>query len=153
MTGSIRHSLVPIAALGLLAMPVQAAPGDAVRSRIDGYRELGAAFKGVNDALRGREVQTVILGQYARQIRNHARNQYSWFPAGSDASAGVKTKVKAEIWTRPTQFRAAQDAFARSAESFQRTVQGGDERAIRSAARTLGGTCKACHDAFRVPTD
>ena len=99
------------------------------------------------------EVQTVILGQYARQIRNHARNQYSWFPAGSDASAGVKTKVKAEIWTRPAQFRAAQDGFARSAEAFQRTVQGGDARAIRTAARSLGGTCKACHDAFRVPTD
>ena len=54
MSGPFRHSILAIVSLGLLAVPVQAAPGDAVRSRIDGYRELGAAFKGVNDALRGR---------------------------------------------------------------------------------------------------
>ncbi|MCX7863549.1 MAG: cytochrome c [Novosphingobium sp.] len=148
-----RHGLAALATSGLLALPAGAASIDAVRSRIDGYRELGAAFKGVNDALRGREVQTVILSQYARQIRNHARNQYAWFPPGSDASTGIKTLVKPEIWTRPAQFRAAQDAFARSAEAFQRTVQGGDARAIRNAARALGATCKACHDAFRKPTD
>ncbi|HMP56221.1 MAG TPA: cytochrome c, partial [Novosphingobium sp.] len=94
-----------------------------------------------------------LTGILPQQIRNHARNQYGWFPAGSDASTGVKTKVKAEVWSRPPEFRAAQDAFARSAEAFQRSVQAGDEAAIRAGARALGGTCKGCHDTFRLPTD
>lgn len=150
---TVRSCLAVLSAVAMLAVPVQAAPGNVVRDRIAGYRELGAAFKGVNDSLRGSEVQTVILGQYTRQIRNYARLQYTWFPTGSDAGTGIKTKVKAEVWTRPAEFRAAQDAFARSAEAFQRTVQAGDARAIRTAARSLGGTCKACHDRFRLPTD
>lgn len=142
-----------VLASAMLTAPVAAAPGDMVRERINAYRELGAAFKGVNDSLRGSDVQTVMLGQYARQIRNFARQQYAWFPQGSQSAAGAKTKVKPEIWSRPTEFRAAQDSFAQSADAFQRAVQSGNAATIRTAARSLGGTCKACHDRFRLPTD
>ena len=45
---------------------------DLVKARIASYRELGAAFKAVNDGLRGSELQTVLLVQSARQIRNAA---------------------------------------------------------------------------------
>jgi predicted lipoprotein with Yx(FWY)xxD motif len=72
----------------------QAAGPDAVRTRIAAYRELGAAFKAVNDGLRG-EVQTVLIQQSARQIRNTSRQQYNLFPAGSGPQPGVKTAARA----------------------------------------------------------
>ena len=148
------HGLAVAAlAAGLLAAPLLAAPADTVRSRITAYRELGAAFKAVNDGLRGSEVQTIMIQQSARQIRNAARAQYTLFHADSDASTGVKTAAKPEIWTQPAQFRAAQDNFARAADSFFRAASTGDAAAIRAEARKLGGTCKGCHDTFKVPAN
>lgn len=137
--------------LAVISVPVLAASANTVRSRIVGYRELGAAFKATNDGLRG-DVKTVLIQQSARQIRAAARQQYSWFPAGSGAKAGVKTAAKANIWSNPTQFKTAQDNFARQAEAFQKAANGGDAVTIRIEARKLGATCKACHDQFRVPS-
>jgi cytochrome c556 len=139
-------------ALGAIAAPLLAAPADQVRARIANYRELGAAFKAVNDGLRGSELQTVLIQQSARQIRNAARAQYTLFPAGSDASAGVRTAAKPEIWQQPLQFKTAQDNFARAADAFFAVASRGDADAIRTEARKLGGTCKGCHDTYRVPS-
>ena len=147
-----RTALVAALAMAAVSAPLLASPADTIRSRITSYRELGAAFKAVNDGLRG-EIQTVLIGQYARQIRNAARAQYAFFPAGTGPQPGVKTSAKAEIWSKPGEFRAAQDAFARQADAFQLAVNGGNPVAIRAEARKLGGTCKACHDSFRAPVD
>ena len=40
-------------ALAGSAAPLLAASADQVRTRVDGLRELGAAFKAINDGLRG----------------------------------------------------------------------------------------------------
>jgi cytochrome c556 len=77
----------------------------------------------------------------------------TWFPAGSGPQPGVKTAAKPEIWTRAADFRRAQDAFAAQAVAFQNVANGGNADAIRAAARSLGATCKGCHDQFRVPKD
>jgi cytochrome c556 len=140
------------AAMALACAPLLAAPADVVHTRISGLRELGAAFKNVNDGLRG-DVQTVLIQQSAREIRNASRAQYGWFPAGSGPQAGIKTAAKPEIWARAPQFKAAQDAFARQAEVFERTAAGGNAEAMRVEARKLGGTCKGCHETFRVPKE
>lgn len=141
------------AAAAAVATPLLAAPADQVRTRIAGYRELGAAFKSVNDGLRGGEPQTVLIQLSAREIRRAANDQYQWFPQGSGPQPGVKTAAKPAIWSQTEQFRAAQDAFARQAETFQRVAMSGNAAAIRAEARKLGGACKACHDNFRVPQD
>lgn len=135
---------------GLVAVPLLAAPADTVRSRIAGLRELGAAFKNVNDALRGGEPQTILIQQSAREIQNAARAQYQWFPAGTGANPAWKTAAKPEVWTKAAEFRAAQDNFARAATAFQRAAMGGDAAAMRTSARALGATCKGCHDRFRA---
>lgn len=149
MTARWRFCALALAAAAV-ATPLLAAPADAVRTRVAGFRELGAAFKAVNDGLRG-DVQTVLIAQSARQIRNAAHAQYEWFPAGSGPQAGVKTRAKPEIWLQPAKFKAAQDAFAKAADDFQRVSAGKDVSAIRAGAQKLGGTCKSCHDAFRGP--
>jgi cytochrome c556 len=134
-----------------VATPLLAAQADAIRSRIANYRELGSAFKAVNDGLRGSEVQTVLIAQSARQIRNASRGQYEWFPAGSGAQGGAKTRAKTEIWTQPAKFKVAQDAFSKAADDFQRAVTSKNVAAIRAGAQKLGTTCKGCHDSFRAP--
>ena len=142
-----------LTAVGLLlsASPLLASPADDVRSRIAGFRELGASFKTVNDSLRTPETQTILVQMAARQIVNAARAMPTWFPAGSGPQSGEKTKAKAEIWTQAPRFKAAQTAFANQALQFQRAAQSGNVAIIQAEARKLGMTCKGCHDSFRVP--
>lgn len=150
MPSSPRIRLLASFALAGLAAPLLAAPADQVRTRVDGYRELGAAFKAVNDGLRGPTPQTVLIQMSARQIRNAATHQYNWFPAGSGPQAGVKTAAKPEIWSQAARFRQLQDGFATQAAAFQRAAMSGNASAMRAGVRSLGAACKACHDQFRA---
>jgi cytochrome c556 len=135
----------------LSASPLLAAPADDVRVRISGFRELGASFKTVNDALRSPEPQTILIQMAARQIVNASRSLPTWFPAGSGPESGEKTKSKSAIWQQPAQFKAAKDAFANQALQFQRATQSGNVALIQAETRKLGMTCKGCHDSFRTP--
>jgi cytochrome c556 len=152
MKRRLGYGLLAVAAV-FAVTPLMAAPADQVRARVGTYRALGAAFKAINDAVRSGQLQTPQVRQAAARIGHVARQQYALFPAGSGLRRGVKTAAKPEIWSRGRDFRAAQDAFARQAAVLQRAVAGGDAGAIRLEARKLGGTCKSCHDRFRVESD
>lgn len=148
-----RPSRVAALTLALLAVPVLAAPADQIRTRVAGYKQLGAAYKAVNDALRRGEPQPAVLQKSAAAIAASARSQYKWFPAGSGPQKGVRTDARREIWTNAKGFRAAQDAFARQAIAFQKIAGTGEVARIKVEARKLGATCKSCHDQFRVESD
>ncbi|MBW8785592.1 MAG: cytochrome c [Novosphingobium sp.] len=139
------------AAVALAATPLLAAPADDVRTRVSGLRELGAAFKAVNDGLRASEPQMIMIQMSAKQIKNAATQMPSWFPKGSGPESGAKTAAKAEIWSQPAKFKAAQDAFVAEANNLQKASASNDVAAIRASTAKLGGTCKGCHDTFRVP--
>lgn len=129
-----------------------AAPADAVHARVSGLRELGAAFKSMNDMLRGDAPAPILLQQTARQISNAAAEMQGWFPAGSGSEAAVKTAARPEIWNQPAKFKAAEDAFIAQAAKLRTAADRGDLTALRTETRTLGATCKSCHDSFRVPS-
>ena len=140
-----------IAALALGAGPVLAAgAADVVRARINGFRELGASYKSVNDELRGGTPQPIVLQAAARQIRNTSSQMAGWFPAGSGPQAGVKTKALPAIWRDAAGFKAAQDAFARQSNAFNAAVASKNVNQIRATAKALGGTCASCHKQFRA---
>jgi cytochrome c556 len=129
-----------------------AAPADAARTRISGLRELGAAFKSMNDMLRGDPPAPILIQQTARQISNAAAQMPGWFPRGSGSEAGVKTAVRPEIWSEPAKFNAAQSAFIAQAAKLRAAAEKNDLAALRGETRALGATCKSCHDSFRVPS-
>lgn len=138
---------------GGVALPALAQNSDAVRARIAAYRQLGASFKAVNDMVRRGDVAGPAFRQAAQQVGASARHQYRLFPQNSRTGQGIRTAARPEIWTMPAEFKAAQDAFAREALLFSKAANGGDVSAIRSQVRKLGGTCKSCHDRFRVESD
>ncbi len=135
----------------LLAASTPTPAQNAVRTRIAGLKEMGTAFKNAMDGLRGSAPQMILIQQSARTIKNSSQAMFTWFPAGSGPARGLKTAAKPEIWSKPVEFRAAQDGLARAADAFQTAAMSGNADAIRAAARGLGGACKNCHDQFRVP--
>ncbi|WP_234151880.1 c-type cytochrome [Sphingobium sufflavum] len=130
-----------------------AVPADSVRSRVAGYRALGAAMKGLTEGVRQGDAGSPRLQAAARDIVAASKAQYRWFPQGSGPQPGVKTAARAEIWGNAPAFRTAQDNFARQATAVERAVAAGDASALRGEIRKLGGACKACHDQFRTSDD
>lgn len=135
----------------LAAGPLLASTADLIKSRVANYRELGAAFKNINDELRSSSPELMMIQFSTRQVIRSSQDQYELFPAGSGQGNGVKTRAKSEIWAQPEKFKAAQDNFAKEAQSFSQIVKGGDMDKIRVAVRELGGACKGCHTTFREP--
>lgn len=144
--------LLPAAALAA-AIPLVAAKPDGVAVRIQGYKALGAAYKTVSDGLRRGSPDIAAMRAAARTISKAARDQYGWYPPTSAPGKGAKTAAKAEIWRNRAGFRAQQDKFASLAQAFEKAAASGDVAAMRSASRTLGATCKGCHDQFRIEQD
>jgi cytochrome c556 len=124
-------------------------PKDAVGVRINAYRENGAAFKTINDQLKSGAPVKIMMRASARTISNTARDQYNWYPAGSGAETGLKTKAKPAIWSDAAGFRAAQDRFAREADLMSKVVDTGDAAAMQKQAKALGQACAACHQKYR----
>jgi cytochrome c556 len=148
---SMRTIILGVVIASAAAAPVLAsAASDIITTRIAGLRELGAQFKNVNDELKKDDPSPMILQISARQIRDVAKNQYGWFPAGSGPEAGVKTKAKPEIWTKAADFKAAQDNFAKQANAFFQVASKGDLATMRTQVRQLGAACGGCHRAFRT---
>lgn len=128
----------------------QLSPKDVVGARVNGYRETGAAYKTINDQLKAETPAKIMLRLGAKRIVQTAQEQYKWFPAGSGPDAGVKTKVKAAVWSEPAAFKAAQDKFQQQALLMSQAVDRGDVAEMKKQARALGQTCSGCHDKFRV---
>ena len=135
---------------GAVGGPLAAAPVDPVKARINGFRELGTAFKNVNDKLKSDTPPLFLIQISGREIQSIAGQMKNWFPAGSGPMKGVKTAAKATIWTQPKQFNAARDLFVSRANSFAAAARSDDIASIQAEAKALGQTCSGCHKEFRT---
>lgn len=130
--------------------PASALTADqALQARKSRYREVGAAFKTINDQAKSGTLIKITLKSSARLISAAARDQYMWFPAGSGPSPQVKTKALPAIWSDPAKFKRAQDDFRRQADLMAVVAEKGDLAQVRAQARLLGQACAACHRPFR----
>ena len=72
------------------------------------------------------------------------------FGPGTDKDAGAqKTRLKPEFFQQPDKARELARNFNREANELAKVAAAGDVAAIKAQFGKTGGTCKACHDAFR----
>jgi cytochrome c556 len=124
-------------------------PQVVIEGRQANLRDLGAAFKAVADELKKSAPALPVIRQYVEQIDALAQQQRFWFPRGSGPESEIETAAKPEIWIRTKEFSDAERAFATEATRFSEVARSSDLDAIKSQFRTVGKTCKGCHDAFR----
>jgi cytochrome c556 len=150
---------------------------DAIAGRVAYFREIGTAFKHVNDELSAKQPDFARIRESAQLIKSRAAEMRHWFPPGSeprppaeqswiDTLLGwlgladrvqlpddAKTRAKIEAWTKPQQFNEAHRAFALEADKFWHAARGGESAVIASRAQALGKTCEGCHKQFREEED
>lgn len=131
------------------AAVAQTAAQKAITTRQAGYKQMGAAFKGINDELKAGSPDTKAITANAAKVRDISNQVPNWFPKGSGPEAGVKTKAKAAIWAEPAKFSAAATALRTESAKLHTVAATGDVAAIRAQVKAVGGACGGCHKPFR----
>lgn len=141
-----------LAAAMLVALPAMAASPAikaAVAARKANYKEIGGAFKAINDELRSGAPDMATVRPAARIIATRSADTLRHFPRGSGPESGERTRAKAAIWAQPGQFNDLQRRMVDAANQLNAAATRGDVAALSAARTALGATCKSCHDQFR----
>ena len=77
-------------------------------------------------------------------------DQSAMWPAGSDSASDPASRALPAIWENFPDVSAKGAAFGEAAVAMQ-AAAGQDLEALQAAMGTLGGTCSACHKAYRAP--
>src|ERR1700761_6965264 len=77
----------------------------AIKTRQEFYKEMGKAFKGLTDDLKGGSPSPEELKKYAAVIDGKAGKIPALFPAGTGSDSGMKTGAKPEIWAKWDEFQ------------------------------------------------
>jgi cytochrome c556 len=150
----IRATGMFIAILGTFAYSVVATaettPQDAsdyrksVMTTLKGH--IGASSMHVRGLVDGQE----FLVKHATGLANGVSELERLFPAGSNVEGSDALPI---IWEQPEQFAAAIEKAVAATRKFAEAAESGDKEAIAAAFRDVGGSCRGCHDTFRVPQD
>jgi cytochrome c556 len=141
-----------LAAAGTYAASAAApAISAAIAARKANYKEIGGAFKTVNDEIKSGAPDMNTVRPLAKDIATRAALQLKNFPRGSGPESGLKTRAKAAIWSDAAAFLKLQNDMVSAAKTLSAAAAGGNAAALASARDALGASCKSCHDRFREP--
>jgi cytochrome c556 len=126
---------------------------EAIEARQHNLKDLGGAFKTINDQLAQATPNMQEIGFAAQEVRNHATDIDAWFHDGTGPSAGVKTEALDKIWEDPQGFAKAASDFDAAAATLASASASGDQVAVAAAAKETGAACKACHTTYRQKKD
>jgi cytochrome c556 len=128
-------------------------PAPVIEGRQSALRDIGAAFKGINDEFKKGNPSLPLIRQYATQIDDLVKQQKFWFPPGTGPESEIETQAKPLIWKQPAEFKAGQAALSEEAAKLAKVAAGSDTAAIKAQWQSLGKTCKGCHDKYREEDD
>lgn len=120
-----------------------------IKTRQDGMKSQGGALKGLGQGLAG-GASAADLKPFSTKLVETSAALPGWFPKGSGAESGVKTKARPEIWSDAAGFKAAGDNLKVQAGKLDAAVAGGDIDAIKAQFGATRAACKACHDKYEV---
>jgi cytochrome c556 len=120
-----------------------------IETRQKNLKELGAAFKTVNDQLKTDAPALDQIRPAVQTIKTHAGEIGTWFPEKTGAESGVETAALPKIWEDNATFQAAAVRLSEEAGKLSDVASGEDIEALKAQAAATGAACKNCHDSFR----
>lgn len=123
---------------------------DIIKYRQKAMASQGGHVSAMSHIVRGKVSYTEHMKAHAVGVAGVAAHIKSMFPEGSDF--GV-TDAKMAIWERWSDFEKAADKAKEAADALVVAVDSGDEAAIGNAFKTLGESCKGCHEDFKKEDD
>ncbi len=124
-----------------------------IEARQDNFEEIGDAFKVIRDQLDADSPDFALISASAATIQEDAAKIPDFFVAGTSMDSGADTEALAVIWEQPEDFTAAHQKLVDASAVLVEAAASEDAETIGAAAMGLGGSCKNCHDTFRLETD
>ena len=123
-------------------------PEDAVKYRQSALTVMGTHFGRIGAMANGR----VPFDAKSAQDSAHIVATMSTLPwAGFTANTeSIKSRAKPEIWKEQAKFKDASEKMMAEAAKLEVAAKTGNLDAVKTAFGAVGGSCKACHDAFRT---
>jgi cytochrome c556 len=150
MTSGIRTAIAA-AFLAAAALPPALAqetkPEDAVKYREAIMHIVGGHTGGFFAVLQGKVPHKDALAYHANGLAAATKHIK---PAFAQNTTGEKSKAKDSIWAEGSDFNKLADDAEKAATQLASAVAAGDQAAIGTAARAVGGACKACHDKYQA---
>ena len=145
--------LVSVAVAALCGAAYAQRPGAAaiIQARQGNYKQMAAALKGISDQLRSGSPDLAQIRPRAALLADRSVQVLRWFPHGTGAEAGVRTRARPDIWSNHQSFVQAGAAFVVAARNLNGAAQAGDMARIRAALPAVQRACGGCHDNFRAP--
>jgi cytochrome c556 len=142
-----------VAALCGVAYAQRPAAGAAatIQARQGNYKQIAAALHEILEQLHADTPDIARIRPRAALLADRSVRVLTWFPRGTGAEAGVRTRAKPEIWSNPVGFRRAGATFVVAARALNAAAQAGDIARIRAAFPGVTRACSNCHDTFRGP--
>ncbi len=140
---------LPLLALAVVAAAPAADPTAMIKTRHDGMKQIGGAFKELNKQVKSDAPDARTVAASAATLKRLSVAQLDWFPKGSGPDSGQKTHTKAAAWTDAAGFKAAQRKFVVEAAKLDGVAAKRDTAALAAQLQATGGACKGCHDKYR----
>lgn len=161
MVRTIASRLVSAAALAcVLAACSSETPADApasasaepavIKERQDNFEAIADSFKAIRGELEKGTPDFTLISAQATDINTRATKIETLFPAGTGIDAGYDTEALAAIWEKPDEFAAAHQKLIDESAKLATIAAEGDKAATGAQAMVMGGSCKNCHDSFRL---
>lgn len=153
MTDSRRLSLASALAAALAlgaAPPALSGPSstEPIPARQKAMEDVGYAMKPLAAiAKKQAPFDAAVVKKHAEAIDASLKAAEALFPPGSEKGS-VETSAKATVWSDAAGFAASMKA-SREAAAAMAGVK--EEAAFGPAMKALGGSCKGCHEAYRLP--
>lgn len=139
----------PDEAASATAAPVADA-ATVIKERQENFKAIGGAFKAIRGELDKDVPDYALIGTKAADINSRAGVIATHFPTGTGPAEGLKTEALPAIWEKPDAFKAAAQKLVDESGTLVTRAGEGDKAAVAKQAMAMGGTCKGCHDQFRL---
>lgn len=121
-----------------------------IEARQGQLKKMGKAFKTISDQLKAGSPDLAQIQAASAAVPKESATMIDWFPEGTGPESGVETEALPVIWENKADFNLKVAALQDAAALLDSAAQTGDIAAIGAAFKTTGGTCKACHDKYRL---
>jgi cytochrome c556 len=136
-------ALVSIAVAGAWGVAQAADPAHQRHEAMEAVQESFKPLRAI--AVKEAPFDAAVVKKNATTILEKLKEAHGLFVEGT---GGGTTRAKAEIWTD----RAGFDQAMKESQAAATAMAGvTDEAAYVAAMKALGGSCKSCHDKYRLP--
>ncbi len=122
----------------------------AIKARQKNFKTIGGSFKKINDQLKSGAPDPSVISAAVDAVVPLSAEIDTWFPAGTGVASGAKTEALEVIWSDAEGFAAEIEKFRTAVAGLKEAAGTEDVDVITAAFRTTGGTCKSCHDSYRL---